>query len=254
MFRFLSRPIERFRIPSADRAFYDQLKIILGFSPKNIELYKLAMVHRSVSYVLPKGKRVDNERLEYLGDAVLDTIVADYLFERYPNQKEGFLTKMRAKIVSRSSLNQLALCMGLETLVKISSGTLLSQKNIYGNALEALIGAIFLDKGYQFTSEAVINNVLDRYIDLDELQVLDTDYKSKLIEFAQKHKISIAFDTREDATVNSNPPRFIANLIFDGMQISEGYGNSKKEAEQQAAMAALEQIDESKSNFGIQNV
>jgi len=242
--RFLSRPIERFRIKSADRALFAQLKEILGFSPKNIELYKLAMVHRSASFILPKGKKVDNERLEYLGDAVLDAIVADYLFERFPNQKEGFLTKMRAKIVSRTSLNQLALSMGLEHLVKISSGSTNSHKNIYGNALEALIGAIFLDKGYQFTSTAVINNILDKYINLDELQAVETDYKSKLIEYAQKHKHTVVFDTQEDNPTPSNPPRFISKLVYNGKLISEGTGSSKKEAEQQASMLGMEQIDE----------
>lgn len=248
MLKFLARPLERFRVKPADREFYGKLKQILGFSPKNIELYKLAMVHRSASYVLPKGKRVDNERLEYLGDAVLDAIVADYLFERYPNQKEGFLTKMRAKIVSRTSLNQLAVSMGLESLVQINNGSSITQKNIYGNALEALIGAIFLDKGYQFTSIVVINNILDEHINLDELQTLETDYKSKLIELSQKHKISISFNTHEDTPMVASPPRFVSTLIFDGSPISEGTGNSKKEAEQNAAMIALNQIDESTLN------
>lgn len=245
MLKFLARPIERFRLSSADRVLFGQLKSILGFSPKNIELYKLAMVHRSASYIMPKGKKVDNERLEYLGDAVLDAIVADYLFERFPNQKEGFLTKMRAKIVSRTSLNQLAVSMGLEKLVKISSGTVNFHKNLYGNALEALIGAIFLDKGYQFTSTAVINNILDKFINLDELQTQENDYKSKIIELAQKYKLSVSFDTQEDTSIISNPPRFNSKLIFDGNQISEGSGNSKKEAEQQASMMGLEFIDES---------
>lgn len=249
MLRFLSRPIERFRVKSADRELFVQLKRILGFSPKNIELYKLAMVHRSASYVLPKGKRVDNERLEYLGDAVLDAIVADYLFERYPNQKEGFLTKMRAKIVSRTSLNQLAISMGLDSLVKISNGTITTHKNIFGNALEALIGAIFLDRGYQFTNMVVVNNILDRFINLDDLQALDTDYKSKLIEFSQKHKLSVNFDTREDVSVESNPPRFLSNLIFDGRELAVGYGFSKKEAEQQASMIGLEKIEDNISEY-----
>jgi ribonuclease-3 len=246
--RFLARPIEHFRVPSADREFYYQLKTILGFSPKNIELYKLAMVHRSASFILPKGKRVDNERLEYLGDAVLDAIVADYLFERFPNQKEGFLTKMRAKIVSRTSLNQLAVSMGIDTLVKANMGSN-SQRNIFGNALEALIGAIFLDKGYHFTSEAVINNILDKFIDLEELQALDTDYKSKLIELAQKHKISVVFDTREDSSMVSNPPKFLSVLIFDGNPLAEGFGFSKKEAEQQASMLALDKIEDNIAGY-----
>ncbi len=202
------------------------------------------MVHRSASYVLPKGKRVDNERLEYLGDAVLDAIVADYLFERYPSQREGFLTKMRAKIVSRTSLNHLAVSMGLPSLVRISNGMSQSQKNIFGNALEALIGAIFLDKGYQFTSSAVITNILDRYINLSELEATETDYKSRLIEFAQKHKRSISFNTHEDTTEASTPPRFISTLILDGKPLSEGCGYSKKEAEQQASMLALDKIDD----------
>lgn len=250
MLKFFARPINRFRIQSADRVLIGQLKSILGFSPRNIELYKLAMVHRSASYVLPKGKRVDNERLEYLGDAVLDAIVADYLFERYPNQQEGFLTKMRAKIVSRASLNQLAVGMKLDGLVKMNGGGPIPQKNIYGNALEALIGAIFLDRGYQFTSTAIVNNILDKFIDLDELQALETDYKSKLIELAQKFKININFDTREDESSTMGSSHFVSVLVFNSEITAKGFGCSKKEAEQHASMLVLGQIDESQLLHG----
>lgn len=244
MVSFLLRPIKRFIVPPRDRELYYKLKGIFGFFPRNIELYKLAIVHKSASVVLTKGKRVNNERLEYLGDAVLDAIIADYLFEQFPNQKEGFLTKMRSKIVSRTSLNQLALDMGLDKIIISHNANSYLQKNIYGNALEAVIGAMFLDRGYQFTSDRVINRILEKYIDIDNLQTIETDYKSRIIEWAQKNRNTIKFHCEEQPSESNINHTFLAYVYVDDVISGEGTGSSKKEAEQNAAMDALLKTDD----------
>jgi len=248
VFSNILRRIRKYRVPIGDREFYDQLKEIFGIFPRNIEIYKLAVVHKSASVVLQRGKRVNNERLEYLGDAVLDAIVAEYLFAQYPNQKEGFLTKMRSKIVSRTNLNQLAIDMGLDKIIVKQAHFQHTQKNIYGNALEALIGALFIDQGYQFTSDCVINSILEKYIDLDNLQMIETDYKSRIIEVAQKNRLSIQFQCQEsEATIDYNP-HFIATITLNDQLLGEGHGSSKKEAEQNASMEAIAKVDDLPAN------
>lgn len=232
------------RLPLEDKVFYKHLRSIFGITPKNIAIYKLAIVHKSAPIALPRGKRINNERLEYLGDAILDAIVADYLFSEYPNQNEGFLTKMRSKIVSRASLNQLALDMGIDKLVVSQSGNGTSQKYIFGNALEALIGAMFVDRGFQLTSTCVITSILGKYIDLDNLQTVESDFKSRIFEWAQKNRIAIQFQSQEsNPNINYNP-HFISSISINDQLIGEGHGSSKKEAEQNAAMEALLKVDE----------
>jgi ribonuclease III len=238
------RRIRKILIPKKDRLFYDQLEEIFGIQPQNLDLYKLAIVHKSASVVLPRGKRVNNERLEFLGDAVLDAIVADYLFSEFPNQKEGFLTKMRSKIVSRTSLNQLAIDMGLEKIIVSQSNSNYLQKNIYGNGLEALIGAMFIDRGFQFTSNCIIKAILEKYIDLDNLQLIENDYKSRIFEWAQKNKYTLQFQSQEGTPANGYNPHFIAKISLNDQLLGEGHGSSKKEAEQNAAMEALGKVDE----------
>lgn len=240
----LFRRIHKLRVPQRDRDFYTQLNRIFGISPRNLDLYKLAFVHKSASIVLSRGKRVNNERLEYLGDAVLDAIVADYLFSQFPNQKEGFLTKMRSKIVSRTSLNQLALELGLDQLIVSQPNSQNPQKNIYGNALEAIIGAMFIDRGFQFTSNCIVTSILDKYIDLDNLQTIENDYKSRLFEWAQKNKCVLLFQNQEFPPSEGFNPHFIATINLNHQMIGEGHGSSKKEAEQNAAMEALTKVDD----------
>ena len=160
------------------REFNSRLKKILGFSPGNLDLYEIAFIHRSATFTLPSGKKVNNERLEYLGDAVLDAILSDYLFEKFPDANEGFLTKIRSRIVNRDVLNELSVSMGINKILisKINSSHL--TKNLYGDAFEALIGAVFLDKGFKKTKKVFIKNVLNKYLDLDLIVKTDTDYKS----------------------------------------------------------------------------
>jgi len=240
--KFLSKPFRWLRFPAADKVYYQNLKNVLGFTPDNLDVYRLALVHRSTSFISSPGQRVDNERLEYLGDAILDAIVADYLFAEFPSSDEGFLTKMRAKIVSRSNMNQLAISIGIPELVKVSNGALIHQKYIYGNALEAIVGAMFIDKGFKFTSDVVVNNFLRRYINLDELQSVEHDYKSRLLEIAQKLHVKVIFDTHEYRN-DKQKPQFEAVLLWDDKEIGRGVGQTKKEAEQQAAMLGIEEAE-----------
>lgn len=221
-----------------DRRFYAEFKKALGFYPHNLNLYKLAFIHKSASIILPTGQSVNNERLEYLGDAILDAIIADFLFEQYPDQREGFLTKMRAKIVSRAHLNRLSVQIGLQRLI-ISHSCNSTQRHIFGDALEAFIGAMYLDRGYKRTRKYLIKKIFKKYIDLTSLELLETDFKSRIIEWGQKHRQNITFDYREEHESKESSPTFYALLHINGQLLGEGKGNSKKEAEQDASMFVL---------------
>lgn len=214
---------------------------ILGFMPTHIKLYEMAFIHKSASLVLPDGTIVNNERLEYLGDAILDAIVADYLFKHYPDKDEGFLTKMRSKMVKRKHLNLLALRLGIDKIMVSQTNPVNVSKHLYGNAFEALVGAIYLDKGYHRTSQ-FISHIIKRYVNLERLLKTDSDYKSQLIEWAQKHKQEIVFESREEIKANTHLPLFITHVKLDGAIVGRGVGNSKKDSEQKAAKTGLEHL------------
>ena len=234
MFDFLVRP---FRKRSDGDTYYCRIiKEIFGFRPGNIELYKLALIHKSASVAIPDGVPVNNERLEFLGDAVLETVVSDYLFIGFPQSDEGFLTQMRSKIVSRSTLNDLCIKIGLSDHI-ISHAAGYSQKHLHGDALEAIIGAIYLDKGYNFVNRLLINDLFAKYLDLESMTSTETDYKSRLIEWCQKGRHSIRFDTRPDSESSLHTPRFRSVAIIDNMEMGYGFGFTKKEAEQNAALS-----------------
>jgi len=162
---------------SDKREFRSRLKKVLGFSPGNLRIYETAFIHRSASFNLPDGKRVNNERLEYLGDAVLDAILSDYLFQEFPDGSEGFMTKIRSRIVNREVLNQLAISMGLNNILVSNINTSHTTRNLYGDALEALIGALFLDKGFRKTKKLFIKKVLKKYLNLN---LIITSFKNGL--------------------------------------------------------------------------
>jgi len=226
---------------SRNRKLVRKLTPILGFVPRRIRLYELAFIHKSASIVLPDGEVVNNERLEFLGDAILDTIVADYLFHRFPNKDEGFLTKMRSKMVKRKHLNLLAYRMGLNHLIVSHTNPTNVAKHLYGNAFEALVGSIFLDKGYKKTY-LFIERIINQYVDIEKLRKSESDYKSKLIEWAQKNKVEVVFDSYEELNTASNQPHFVSYIKMMNEELGRGIGNSKKESEQKAAKAALENI------------
>jgi len=228
------------------REFNSRLKKILGFKPGNLRLYEIAFIHRSATFTLPDGKKVNNERLEYLGDAVLDAILSDFLFEKFPDATEGFMTKIRSRIVNREILNQLSISMGLQEILISNISSFQPTKNLYGDALEALIGSVFIDKGFRKTKKFFIRNVLNKYLDLEVIVRTDTDYKSLVFEWVQKHKSSIIFTYNEEYDFNLKKSVFSTVLIIDKKEMGEGHGTSKKEAEQEAAHQAWKRL---KDNF-----
>ncbi|MCM1169896.1 MAG: ribonuclease III [Bacteroides sp.] len=208
------------------------MKNILGFYPKNIFLYRLAFMHRSVSRVSGSLKS-NNERLEYLGDSVISTAVAHYLFKRYPNKDEGFLTEMRSKMVSRATLNKVALKMGLHELLNIDTKSG-GYKSVDGNALEALIGAVFLDKGYRFTERVLLRRVIAIHIDMDEIESRDWNYKSKLIDWGQKERFKIHFQVM-GALHQKGKKLYKVGAMVNEEVWGEGMDQSIKAAEQIAS-------------------
>jgi ribonuclease-3 len=225
-----------------DRNFKRQLKRILGFQPKNYELYQLAFVHKSASHFIFNDIKVNNERLEFLGDAILDSMVAEYLFHKFPDKEEGFLTQTRSKIVNRDNLNHMAIKLGVGEMI-ISKMSKDNHKSIFGDSLEALIGALYLDKGYERTKKIVLERIIQSHININKLLETETDFKSRIIEWGQKNKKSISFTSFEEMDEQSNAPVFITHLIIVDEIVGRGSGNSKKEAEQNAARQALQFIE-----------
>ncbi len=241
MFDFLKKPLKkRF---GKDRHYYRILDGIFGIYPNNIELYKLALIHRSASQFLDDGTPMNNERLEFLGDAVLETIISDFMFIEFPNEDEGFLTQMRSKAVSRVALNDLCVEIGLAQHINSNSGGNFMQKHLYGDALEAMIGAMYLDKGYNVTNRTIID-IYTRYLSLDEMTTTETDFKSRLIEWCQKSRHSINFVTSFGEGSTSQHPVFRSAAMIDGLEVGYGIGSSKKEAEQHAAFSVSQALDD----------
>ena len=205
---------------------------IFGFIPNNIELYKLALIHKSAS-IFVDGQTINNERLEFLGDAVIESITSDYLFIEYPDYDEGRLTQLRSKIVSRQSLNGIAKKIGLDRCVICNRSVSTSQKHIFGDAFEAMMGAIYLDQGYNFVNRLLINNIYATALSLDRVDEEETDFKSRLIEWCQKNRYSIEFRTTNGASRSG----FHSVVYVDGIAVGHGHGDSKKAAEQNAAFS-----------------
>lgn len=222
---------------SKDRTYYRMVDSMFGFCADNIELYKLAIIHRSASIILDDGTHLNNERLEFLGDAIIEAVVSDYLFVEFPECREGDLTKMRSKFVSRFSLNRLATEIGLDRyLVSTQSGDN-PQKNIAGDAFEAMMGAIYLDKGYDFVNRLLINDLLRRYVDVEQVAEQERDFKSRLLEWCQKTHQVLKFNTRQSGTGTQISFESVVNI--NGIDIGRGSGLTKKEAEQNASSAVL---------------
>ena len=220
------------------------LKKIVGFRTTNLRIYEVAFIHRSASFSLPDGQRINNERLEFLGDAILDAILSDYLFEKFPEATEGFMTKIRSRIVNREILNQLAISMGIDKILVSNINSVHSTRNLYGDALEALIGAIFVDKGFRKTKTLFIKRVFNKYLDLEKIIDTDADYKSLVFEWIQKHKSNLTFEYKEEYDFKKKKSVFSATLIINNEKFGTGQGASKKEAEQEAASAAWSKLKE----------
>jgi len=223
---------------SVDTSFENQLKNVLGIKPGNSLLYRTALSHRSVKETADEN----NERLEYLGDAVLSAIVADYLFKRYPYKGEGFLTEMRSKMVNRQQLNDIALKMGLKKLTFYNKfDNSLKGSQIFGNTLEALVGAVYLDKGYVKTSSWVLKQIVIPHMFVDDLELIDINLKNKLIGWANKNGKVLAFDLVQEKMEGSRR-LFTINAVLDGEMLAQGKGYNKKDASQVAAQLAVEKL------------
>lgn len=226
-------------------SFYIQLVRLLGFLPRNIALYKLAFQPKSLNRTSQPQNSLNNERLEFLGDAILDAIVAWYLFRQFPDGDEGQLTKLRSRIVKRKTLDHLARQIDIPSLIQ--SGVLPgnASKHVYGNTLEALIGAIYLDRGFRKARRFFARRIMKKHIDLVQLVRKDPDFKSRIIEWAQKHRVEVLFESTEEHKSNEKGPAFVSSILLNGEQKGTGRGSTKKSAEQRAAREALTSIKES---------
>ena len=216
---------------------------MLGFVPGNLSLYRLAFRHKSVAQNVKKGVKNSNERLEFLGDAVLGSVVAEVLFKLYPYEDEGFLTELRSKIVNRVNLNQLARKLGFEQLIQYDNRMVNSarQGSLLGDAFEALVGAVYLDKGYDFTKSFLVNHIIKSHIDIHKLEQTETNFKSKLIEWCQRHGKDITFELIENQDGESNK-LFTVQASIDGEIMGQGKEFNKKNAEKLAAEKACESL------------
>ena len=221
------------------KVFYRKLIEILGFKPGHLELYELAFIHKSTAQIDGSDHLLNNERLEYLGDAVLGSIIGEYLYIKFPFKNEGFLTKMRSKMVNGDKLGEVALHMGLDLILENNVKNDQSLRHISGDAFEALIGAIYLDKGYQKTKHFIIKKIVRKYLDIEELEKLETNYKSQLIEWAQKERKVVTFYTDFEPY---DPTQFISYASIGDKLHGSGTGSTKKEAEQQAALETLNEL------------
>lgn len=225
---------------SPDKKLYYSLKNILGFYPDNIALYKQAFRHSSVANEIKEGFKDSNERLEFLGDAILGAVISEYLFKTLPYKDEGVLTKMRSKIVSRFSLNQLSVKLGINMFIEknINGST---SHSISGDAFEALIGAIYIDKGYEIITQFILDRIVRNHIDLNELENKETDFKSKLVEWAQKEKKDLKFSLVEEIG-SGNDKQYVVQIIFDNVVFGKATHYSKKRAEQLASEATCNML------------
>ena len=220
-----------------DGIFFDKIQFILGFAPKNLEHYRKAFTHRSTSKITAEGNPINYERLEFLGDAMLSSVIAAHLFNKAPQGDEGYLTKMRSKIVSREHLNELGRDLNLIALVKTSIPTKQFGENIHGNVFEALIGAIYLDRGYPYCEKFIYRRVIKPYVDIEKLEGKIISYKSLIIEWCQKNKTKFKFAVYEDTGTDSLK-HFAVKLQLDDKVVGKARATSKKKAEERAAKRA----------------
>ena len=213
---------------------------ILGFYPHDIELYRIALSHKSSQYISgEKGRPLNNERLEFLGDAILEAVTSDIIFHRYERKREGFLTTTRSKLVQRDTLNRLAKETGLDALIRKNTTGHTHNNYLGGNAFEALVGAVYLDRGYRHCHWFVSHRIIGKLVDLDDMARKEVNFKSKLLEWSQKNRIQLEFKLDESIDTTGNSPEFRSYAILEGVTAGEGKGFSKKESHQQASKEAL---------------
>lgn len=238
----LSNIIDRIRLPfRKEKELFSALYDILGFYPHDIKHYKLALMHKSIMRK-EKGKPINNERLEFLGDAILGAVVGDIVYSHFEGKREGFLTNTRSKIVQRDTLNKLSQEMGLNNLIMSSGHNSSHNSYLGGNTLEALIGAIYLDKGYNACMKFVQKRILSKLIDLDKVAYKEVNFKSKLIEWCQKNRVEIEYKLLEQKKDNDGNPTFTYQVLIEGVEGCNGSGYSKKESQQLASKLTLQRL------------
>lgn len=215
---------------------------MLGFYPRNIEIYQQALLHKSSSIKAGKGRLLNNERLEFLGDAILDAIVADIVYKKFEGKREGFLTNTRSKIVQRETLNRVAVEIGLDKLIKYTTRQSSHNSYMCGNAFEALIGAIYLDRGYRACKKFMEERIINQYLNLEKISRKEVNFKSKLIEWSQKNKFCVEFNLIEQSLDSDQNPIFETQITVENIPAGTGKGYSKKESQQEAAHATLTKI------------
>ena len=226
-----------------DRRLYRSFYNILGFYPRKIELYRQALTHKSMSVKEGDGRLSNNERLEYLGDAILDAVVGDILYNHFQGKREGFLTSVRSRVVQRETLGYLADEMGLTDLIRSNLMGRTHNNYMAGNAFEALVGAVYLDRGYEYCKWFVRNRILGKYINLDRIAYKESNFKSRLLEWCQKYHVNAKFELLEESKEEGTmSPLFLTRVLISGMECGRGIGYSKKESHQQSAKEALTKL------------
>lgn len=239
----LSNIIDRIRLPfRKDKELYSSLYHIIGFYPHDIGYYKLALMHKSVMRRNAKGKAANNERLEFLGDAILDAAVGDIVYRHFPGKREGFLTNTRSKLVQRDTLNKLAQELGLSELIMSSGHSSSHNSYMAGNAFEALVGAMYLDRGYDACMQFLKKRILSQMINIDKVAYKEVNFKSKLIEWSQKNKVKLDFKLLKEAKDKGGSPMFSYQVMLEGVAGCSGSGFSKKESQQKACKDTLDRL------------
>ena len=235
--------IDRIKLPfRKDKELYFSIQRIVGFYPHHIDYFKQALMHKSIGKRNAKGRPINNERLEFLGDAILGAVVGDIVFRHFEGKREGFLTNTRSKIVQRETLNRLAREMGVNDMI-VSSGHSSSHNSyVGGNAFEALIGAIYLDRGYDACMRFMEKRVLNELINIDKVAYKEVNFKSKLIEWSQKNRVKLDFKLLEQTSDEKGSPVFTYQVVLEGIECDSGTGYSKKESQQQASKMALQRL------------
>lgn len=223
---------------SAEKELYSSLLNLTGYCPNRIGLYKIALTHKSQT-MRQKGRNLNNERLEFLGDAVLETVVSDIVFRHFPKKSEGFLTNLRSRIVCRESLNKVAESIGINKYISVSNNSTSHNSYLGGNALEALIGAIYLDLGFRVSQQFVVRKVLPVLGSLEQISEEEVNFKSKLVEWCQKNHIKLEYTLKQCDGTDDNAPLFVSKVLLEGSMAGSGSGYSKKEAHQNASKDVL---------------
>lgn len=235
--------IDAIRLPfRKEKELYRVFRNMLGFYPRDISLYQEALMHKSMSAHTDKGAKLNNERLEFLGDAVLDAVVGEIVFHHFPLGREGFLTNTRSKIVQRETLGRLAVEIGLDKLVRSNGRGQMHNSYLAGNAFEALVGAVYLDRGYAHCKQFIVQRILSRLLDIDKVARQEVNFKSKLLEWCQKNRAPLEFVLLSESKMEDGSPYFCTKVLIGGKECGRGKGYSKKESHQNASKNALHRL------------